>query len=182
MVCGIIRYVGPIVEDGRLSGILSFWAFPSGKLGDFLENNNKTQTISLVRKRFKLFWFLVIQVKRGWFLGFLFYHLPTALSWWSGHVGRNRVQRCRFLSLESEFNELGFQALKPSPLDSVSRLENRVQWTCFPGLETDSFELGFFVCRNHSFLTEESEGAGKNWQKQENSNCMYENLRAVVLA
>ena len=39
-------------------------------IGFFLENNNKTQTISLVRKRFKLFWFLAIQVKRARFLVF----------------------------------------------------------------------------------------------------------------
>ena len=32
----------------------------SAKDGDFLENNYKTQTISLVRKRFKLIWFLTI--------------------------------------------------------------------------------------------------------------------------
>ena len=112
-----------------------------------LETNNKTQTISLVRKCFKLFWFLAIRVKQSRFLGFLFYHLPTALSWRSGHVGRNRVQRCQFLSLKNEFNELGFQAWKPTALNSISRLENRVQWTCFSGLETDSFELGFFVCK-----------------------------------
>ena len=38
----------------------------------FLENNNKTQTISLVTKRFKLFWFLAIRVKRARFPVFLF--------------------------------------------------------------------------------------------------------------
>ena len=36
--------------------------------GDFLENNYKTQTISLVRKRFKLICFLTIRVQRTWFL------------------------------------------------------------------------------------------------------------------
>ena len=39
-------------------------------LGFFLENNNKIQTISLVRKRFKLFWFLTTRVQRGRFLGY----------------------------------------------------------------------------------------------------------------
>ena len=36
----------------------------------FLENNYKIQTISLVRKRFKLIWFLTIRVQRGRFLGY----------------------------------------------------------------------------------------------------------------
>ena len=36
----------------------------------FLENNNKFQTISLVRKRFKLFWFLTTRVQRKRFLGY----------------------------------------------------------------------------------------------------------------
>ena len=35
---------------------------------------------------------------------------------------RKRVQWTRFLGIETEFNELGFQALKPSPLNSISRL------------------------------------------------------------
>ena len=38
--------------------------------GIFLENNNKIQTISLVRKRFKLIWFLTTRVQRGRFLGY----------------------------------------------------------------------------------------------------------------
>ena len=36
----------------------------------FLENNNKIQTISLVRKRFKLFWFLTTRVQRKQFLAY----------------------------------------------------------------------------------------------------------------
>ena len=36
----------------------------------FLENNYKIQTISLVRKRFKLIWFLTIRVQRTRFLGY----------------------------------------------------------------------------------------------------------------
>ena len=97
----------------------------------FLENNNKTQTISLVRKCFKLLWFLTIRVKRGRFLGFLFYYLPAAEVGGSGHVGRNRVQSYRFLSLENEFKGLGFQP------------KNRVHWTRFPGLKTESNGLVF---------------------------------------
>ena len=38
--------------------------------GIFLENNNKFQTISLVRKHFKLFWFLTTRVQRKRFLGY----------------------------------------------------------------------------------------------------------------
>ena len=45
-------------EESRLEG------------GIFLENNNKIQTISLVRKRFKLIWFLTTRVQRGQFLGY----------------------------------------------------------------------------------------------------------------
>ena len=44
---------------------------------DFLENNYKTQTISLVRKRLKLIWFLAIRVQRGRFLCFLFYYFAS---------------------------------------------------------------------------------------------------------
>ena len=47
------------------------------QVGDFLENNYKTQTISLVRKRFKLIWFLTIRVQRTRFLGCYFIILPT---------------------------------------------------------------------------------------------------------
>ena len=36
----------------------------------FLENNHKIQTISLVRKRFKLIWFLTFRVQRSRFLGY----------------------------------------------------------------------------------------------------------------
>ena len=36
----------------------------------FLENNYKIETISLVRKRFNLIWFLTIRVQRGRFLGY----------------------------------------------------------------------------------------------------------------
>ena len=45
---------------------------------DFLENNYKTQTISLVRKRFKLIWFLTIRVQKTQFLGCYFIILPAA--------------------------------------------------------------------------------------------------------
>ena len=45
---------------------------------DFLENNYKTQTISLVRKGLKLIWFLAIQVQRGRFLCFLFYYFASS--------------------------------------------------------------------------------------------------------
>ena len=85
----------------------------------FLENNNKTQTISLVKKRFKLFWFLAIRVKRTRFLGFLFYYLPAAeLVEWP-------------------------RRQKLSPMYSVSKLRKRVQRTRFLRLETESFEPVF---------------------------------------
>ena len=44
---------------------------------------------------------------------------------------RNRVQSCRFLSLENKSIGLGFQAWEPSPMDSIF------------SLETESFELVF---------------------------------------
>ena len=51
-------------------------------MGFFLENNNKIQTISLVRKCFKLFWFLAIRLKRTRFLIFYFI-ICQQLSWFS---------------------------------------------------------------------------------------------------
>ena len=39
-------------------------------LRDFSENNYKTQTISLVRKRLKLIWNITTRVQRGRFPGF----------------------------------------------------------------------------------------------------------------
>ena len=102
---------------------------------DFSENNYKTQTISLVRKRLKLFWNITTRVQRGRFPGFFILLL------------RNRVERTRLLSLENESKGLGFKAWKPSPLPSVSKPGNRVHYTRFLGLETESFELGFFVCK-----------------------------------
>ena len=46
-------------------------------------------------------------------------------------IHRNQVQRTRFICIKNESNELGFLAYKPSPMNSVSRLTNRVQWTRF---------------------------------------------------
>ena len=50
----------PLLSNGQLSPPPSFQHILAIDRGIFLENNNKTQTISLVRKRFKLFWFLTI--------------------------------------------------------------------------------------------------------------------------
>ena len=74
---------------------------------DFLENNYKTQTISLVRKRFKLIWYLAIRVQKTRFLGLLFIILPPVEA---NRMARNRVHWTRFLSLENEFMGLGFKA------------------------------------------------------------------------
>ena len=52
---------------------INFWSacqIPVSSHRIFLENNNKIQTISLVRKRFKLIWFLTTRVQRGRFLGY----------------------------------------------------------------------------------------------------------------
>ena len=85
--------------------------------GDFLENNYKTQTISLVRKRFKLFWFLTIRVQRTRFVGSQTGQKSSPLDSVSKH--RNRVQWTRFLSKKIESTELGFRSCKPSPMDSI---------------------------------------------------------------
>ena len=89
-------------------------------LWDFLENNYKSQTISLVRKRFKLIWYLAIRVQRTRFLGLLFIILPAAEMAKMSTYARNRVQWTRFLSLETEFIGLNFYTFKSSPLNSVS--------------------------------------------------------------
>ena len=100
------------------TGRIQIWGF-------FLENNNKTQTISLVRKRFKLFWFLAIQVKRARFLIFYFI-ICQQLSWFS----KKRRQ-------------------KSSPMDSFSMHRKRVLWTRFLSIETESIGLDFCL-RGHS--------------------------------
>ena len=46
---------------------------------------------------------------------------------------------------EIEFNELGFWACKPSSLNSVCKPRNRVHWTRFQGLQTESKELGLYA-------------------------------------
>ena len=100
--------------------------------GDFSENNYKTQTISLVRKRLKLIWNITTRVQRGRFPGFFNFTIP-----------RNRVERTRLISLENESKGLGFKAWKPSPLHSVSKPGNRVRWTRFLLFETEFNELVF---------------------------------------
>ena len=122
----------------------------------FLENNNKTQTISLVRKRLKLFWFLAIRVNRTRFLQLLNDFLRknvrrkrvqrTRFS-----LQRNRVLRTRFLCIENESNGLVFYAQKPSPLDLVSMYRNRVHWTRFLCIETESIGLDFSAKKTESF-------------------------------
>ena len=64
--------------------------FVHGHLWIFLENNNKFQTISLVRKRFKLFWFLTTRVQRKRFLGYKieYFLLDFPILHWS-EVGLN---------------------------------------------------------------------------------------------
>ena len=47
-----------------------FWQKPHEISRIFLENNYKIQTILLVRKRFKLMWFLTIRVQIARFLGY----------------------------------------------------------------------------------------------------------------
>ena len=90
---------------------------------DFLKNNYKTQTISLVSKRFKLISFITIWVQ------------------WT----RFRKNWCEE-NMEIEFNELGFHVQKPSSMNSVSMYRNRVCWTRFPYIETEFVELGFPTC------------------------------------
>ena len=77
--------------------------------GDFLENNYKTQTISLVRKRFKLICFLTIRVQRTWFL----------------------VQPDRPRRPEIELKGLALPSWKSSSEDSLYVYGNRAQSTWF---------------------------------------------------
>ena len=89
---------------------------------NFLKNNYKTQTISLVSKRFKLISFITIWVQ------------------WT----RFRKNWCEE-NMEIEFNELGFHVQKSSSMNLVSMYRNRVCWTRFPYIETEFIELGFWV-------------------------------------
>ena len=55
----------------------------------------------------------------------------------------NWVHWTQFVSLETEFIGLSFNAYKPSPMNSVYKPRNRVHWTQFASPETESFVLGF---------------------------------------
>ena len=88
----------------------------------FFKNNYKTQTISLVRQRLKLIWFLTIRVQR------------TRFS--SPRSPGNRVHWTRFLFMEIESNGLGFCTRKSSPLDSIFVHGNRAQGTRFSSFST----------------------------------------------
>ena len=52
---------------------------------------------------------------------------------------------------EIEFKELGFWAYKPSSLNLVCKQRNRVCWTRFQGLQTESKELGLYAQKSVSF-------------------------------
>ena len=66
--------------------------------------------------------------------------------WWPiGGLKWNRVLWTRFLGLQTEFNELGFWACKPSSLNSICKRRNWVHWTRFQGLQTESKELGLYA-------------------------------------
>ena len=94
-------------------------------MGIFLENNYKIQTISLVRKRFKHISFITIRVQWSRFLCYkIEYIVLELLGLPATEVGSACPRRP-----EIEFNELGFWACKPSSLNLVSRLTNRVQRT-----------------------------------------------------
>ena len=99
-----------------------FIKIPIRKRRDFLKNNYKTQTISLVSKRFKLISFIRIRVQWNLF----------RKNW----CGEN---------MEIEFNELGFHVHKPSSMYLVSMYRNRVHWTRFPYMEIEFVELCFWA-------------------------------------
>ena len=99
-----------------------FIKIPIRKRRDFLKNNYKTQTISLVSKRFKLISFIRIRVQWNLF----------RKNW----CGEN---------MEIEFNELGFHVHKPSSMYSVSMYRNQGCWTRFPYIETKFIELCFWA-------------------------------------
>ena len=109
------------------------WCVLSGEEGIFLKTNYKTQTISLVSKRFKLISFITLRVQGTQF----------RKNW----CGEN---------MEIEFNELGFHVQKSSSLNSVSMYRNRVQWTRFPCMENEFIELIFHELSSHGFASEQS--------------------------
>ena len=94
---------------------------------DFLKNNYKTQTISLVSKRFKLISLIRIRVQWNLF----------RKNW----CGEN---------MEIEFNELGFHVHKPSSMYLVSMYRNQGCWNRFPYMKTEFDELGFHTWKSSS--------------------------------
>ena len=150
----------------------------------FLENNNKIQTISLVRKRFKLIWFLTTRVQRGRFLGYKIEYVlldfpilpvpkvgPICRKLSSCHSfckTRKRVQWTRFLFLQTEFIELNFHTYKSSSMNSVSILANRVHWTRFVLKETTI--LVRYVHRRHHSKKHFRHTKKPNTQKKLSSN------------
>ena len=74
----------------------------------FKKNNYKTQTILLVRQRFKHIWFLTIRVQMTQFLGYKSSILPAAEVDKVSKSVRNQVHWTRFLYIEIESFGLGF--------------------------------------------------------------------------
>ena len=54
---------------------------------------------------------------------------------------------------QTEFIELGFLAQKPSSLNSISALTNRVQWTRFKSPENEFIELDFWSTWHHAAMS-----------------------------
>ena len=128
-----------MINSPSLIPLLSFdhWhgkTVRSTQWGVFLENNNKFQTISLVRKRFKLFSFLTTRVQRKRFLGYKieYFLLDFPILHWS-EVGLKWVWRGH----------------KSSSLDSFSKTRKRVQWTRFLVLQNESNVLDFWHIGTH---------------------------------
>ena len=75
------------------------------------------------------------------FLNLVYLSFFECVQWWTRGPKGNRVQWTQFPLNQTESNELGFWAFKPSPMNLVSWLTNRVQWTWFLGLHGHSGHL-----------------------------------------
>ena len=110
-------------------------------MGIFLENNYKIQTISLVRKRFKHISFITIRVQWSRFLCYkIEYIVLELLGLPATEVGSACPRRPKI-----KVNELSFWACKPSSLNLFRKCRNRVRWTRFQGLQTESKELSLYA-------------------------------------
>ena len=93
--------------------------------GDFLENNYKTQTISLVRKRFKLIWFLAIRVQKTRFVAWYTGQKSSPLD--SVSKQRNQIYWTRISFMQTEPNGLDLVMQWATQTERRRKKQQRVQ-------------------------------------------------------